>query len=161
MVPWAVTAPHAFFAPSVNVARQPAQATGHSLSLYVTLLHHGLNPGIGFTALATLGAVALCGWRLPNSAFGFCLGAAIVEAVFNLTGKEPYFNEWELAAGLALLAVAFGKVRSVYDQPQVAAHMTAPLDEANSQSSQTDVVEAGTPGLAGRGRALAEGDEGR
>jgi hypothetical protein len=148
MVPWAVTAPHAFFAPSVNVARQPAEATGRSLSLYVTLLHHGVNPGIGFTALATLGAVAFCGWRLPNSAFGFCLGSAIVEAVFNLTGKEPYFNEWELAAGLVLLAIAFGKVRRGADRPVVAEHKPAPLDETRSRAPQTDAVEAGTPDVA-------------
>jgi hypothetical protein len=150
MVPWAVAAPHAFFGPTLFQAREPAQATSNSLSLYVTLLHHGINPGLGFTTLATLGAIALCGWRLPKSAFGFCLSAAIAEAVFNLTSKQPHFNEWELAAGLALLAIAFGKVRSVYDQPDVTTHQVAGSDEASSRY-QPDVVDTGLSHLADGG----------
>jgi hypothetical protein len=121
------------------------------LSLYVTLLHHGLNPGLGFTALATLGAIALCAWRLPSSAFGFCLSAAIVEAVFNLTGKEPYFNEWELATGLVLLAIAFGQTGRIQDEPEVARHQVVQSNKVKSPRSQPDVMAPEAPYFADDG----------
>jgi hypothetical protein len=107
-----VAAPRAFYNGAIRYDLfLPARDTSNSLSLYSFLVQHGVNPGFGFTIGATTGAIALCRWRLPNDAFGFCLSAAIVEATFNLCSKQPYFNEWELAAGLALLAVAFGTVQ--------------------------------------------------
>jgi hypothetical protein len=148
MLPWFVADPRAFYQPTLNGLHAPAAATSLSLSLYVTLLHHGWNPGVGFTALATGGAIALCGWRLPRNAFGFCLGAAIVEAVFNLTSKEAYFNEWELAAGLALVAIAFGKVRSVYDEAEV-----TPTEVADSRAGHLGVGAPESPALAGQLRS--------
>jgi uncharacterized membrane protein len=111
-LPWVVAAPRAFYNGAIRYDLfLPARDTSNSLSLYSFLVQHGVNPGFGFTIGATTGAIALCRWRLPNDAFGFCLSAAIVEATFNLCSKQPYFNEWELAAGLALLAVAFGTVQ--------------------------------------------------
>jgi hypothetical protein len=149
MLPWAIASPHAFFSPSVAVAHEPAIATSNSLSLYVTLLHHGWDPGIGFTALATLGAVALCGWCLPKNAFGFCVGAAIVEAVFNLTSKQPYFNEWELAAGLVLVAIAFGKAGLARDDSRMVMHPANRVDQTTSQFGRSDVVKVETARAAG------------
>jgi hypothetical protein len=49
-------------------------------------------------------------WRLPRDAYGFLLGSAVVMAVFNLTNKQSFFNEWALAAGLALAALVFRSV---------------------------------------------------
>jgi len=108
IVPWVVAAPGAFYngAISHDLFLPPA-ATQNALSLYDLAFRHGFNLGIGCTVFATLGAVVLCAWRLPRDAFGFCLGGGIVEAVFNLASKQPYFNEWELVAGLLLVAVAF------------------------------------------------------
>jgi len=112
IAPWAMTDPRAFYRGAVSY-NLFSSAWSHfdSLSLYAAVLHHGSDPGTMFTVVATVGAILLCGFRLAGNGFGFCLSAATVEAVFNLTSKQPYFNEWEFAAGLALMAVAFGEVR--------------------------------------------------
>ena len=49
-------------------------------------------------------------WRLPRDAYGFLLGSAVIMAAFNLTNKQSFFNEWALAAGLALAALVFHSV---------------------------------------------------
>jgi hypothetical protein len=116
ILPWFVANPRAFYEPTVNAYHSSGQSTSNSLSLYSLLLQHGVNPGTGLTIICTAGAIAFCWWRLPKDAFGFCVGATIVQAAFYLTAKEAYFNEWELVAGLALLAVAFGRVRKASDE---------------------------------------------
>jgi hypothetical protein len=112
IVPWVVAAPAAFYngAISHDLFLPPA-ATQNALSLYDLAFRDGLNLGFGCTVFATVVALVLCAWRLPRDAFGFCLGGGIVEAVFNLASKQSYFNEWELVAGLLLVAVAFALPR--------------------------------------------------
>jgi len=85
----------------------------------------GVFPGVGITALATVGAIVLVVWRLPRDTFGFLLGSAVVMAVFNLANKQTHYNEWELAAGILLAAIVFGQQRR--DGPTPAAHQ-APTD---------------------------------
>jgi hypothetical protein len=136
IAPWILTAPHAFYRGAVSYNLfLPAWSRSNSLSLYAVFLRSGWNPGTVFTALATAVAIVLCGVRLPKDAFGFCLGAAVVEAVFNLTSKQPYFNEWELAAGLALMAVAFGPVRTHDDGGPVTGRTTAGGDPADKAAA--------------------------
>ena len=38
-------------------------------------------------------------------------------AVFNLTNKQSFFNEWDLTAGLALASLAFGPVLTTVARP--------------------------------------------
>jgi hypothetical protein len=143
ILPWVVTAPHDFYRGAVSYDLfLPAQDTANSLSIYSLLLHHGVNLGIGFTAVSTGAALALCWWRLPRDAFGFCLGAAIVESVFNLTSKQPYYNEWELVAGLALLAVAFGRAGKV-PGPRVTAG--GDVGDRVQTEATTDIGQAAAP----------------
>ena len=95
-----------------------------SLSLFTTALRHGWSPGLGFVAVATLGAVALALWRLPRDTYGFLLGSAVVMAVFNLANKQSFFNEWGLAAGLALAALAFRSASEVRrEEPRSEPHL--------------------------------------
>ena len=109
MLPWIVTAPHAFFS-GVITYNLDLPARLDSLSLFTTAVRLGWSPGIGVVAAATLGALALVVWCVPRDTYGFLLGSAVVMAVFNLTNKQSFFNEWSLAAGLALAALVFGPV---------------------------------------------------
>ncbi len=106
IVPWIVTAPHAFYRGAIayNLDLRPRY---DSLSLFTTALRHGWSPGFAVLSAATLGAMALAVWRLPRDTYGFLLGSAVVMAVFNLANKQSFFNEWALAAGLALAALVF------------------------------------------------------
>lgn len=111
MLPWAVTDPHAFYFGVISwLLHYPPRLD--SLSVFATAFKHGLHPGVGLTALATLVALGLAMWRAPRDAYGFLLGSAFVMAVFNLANKQAFFNEWQLAAGLALAAVTFGTARN-------------------------------------------------
>jgi hypothetical protein len=111
MLPWAVTDPRAFYYGVISSElHYPPRLD--SLSVFATGFRHGLHPGVGLTALATLVALGLAMWRAPRDAYGFLLGSAFVMAVFNLANKQSFFNEWQLAAGLALAAVTFGTARN-------------------------------------------------
>ena len=109
MLPWIVTAPHAFYS-GVITYNLDLPARLDSLSLFTSAVRAGWSPGIGVVSAATLGALALVVWRVPRDTYGFLLGSAAVMAVFNLTNKQSFFNEWSLAAGLALAALVFGPV---------------------------------------------------
>jgi len=116
IAPWAVAAPHAFWAGAISYNLDlPARLD--SLSLFTTALSFGWVPGMAVVALTTLGAAALAVWRLPRDAYGFLLGAALVMAVFNLTNKQSFFNEWALSAGLVLAAVVAGESPSAAGPP--------------------------------------------
>ena len=109
MLPWIVTAPQAFYR-GVVTYNLDLPARLDSLSLFTSALLHGWSPGLGVLLVATLGAIGLVIWRLPRDTYGFLLGSAVVMAVFNLTNKQSFFNEWALAAGLALAALVFRSV---------------------------------------------------
>ena len=104
-LPWALTDFHAFFYDVFQYQlRLPARLD--SLSLYPLALAYGGHPVLAWLVVATVCALLLTIWRLPRDSTGFLFGAAVVEAVFNLTNKQSFFNEWELAAGLAAAAAA-------------------------------------------------------
>jgi hypothetical protein len=106
MLPWIVTAPHAFYS-GVVTYNLDLPARQDSLSLFTTALRHGWSPGLGVALVASLGAIGLVLWRRPRDTYGFLLGSAVIMAVFNLTNKQSFFNEWALAAGLGLAALVF------------------------------------------------------
>jgi len=110
ILPWALTDTHAFYS-NAFAYNFFLGARWDSLSLFRTALTFGWYPGIFVTALITTGAVALVVWRVRLDTFGFLLGSAAVMATYNLVNKQSFFNEWELAAGLVLLAVVFGQER--------------------------------------------------
>ena len=107
IAPWVIAAPHAFVSGAITYnLGLPARLD--SLSLYTSALSLGWNPGLAILAVSTVGAGALAAWRLPRDTYGFLLGSALVMAVFNLTNKQSFYNEWALAAGLVLAAIVFG-----------------------------------------------------
>ena len=111
LLPWYVIAP-AGFVNGVLLYNLRLPAVLDSLSLFTTAIVHGWHPYFGLTVGATVAAIALALWRGGRNTQGFLVGSAMVEAVFNLVNKQSFFNEWELAAGLALLAVGFSRVDS-------------------------------------------------
>ncbi len=109
LLPWYLVAPSGF-ANGALLYNLRLPARHNSLSLFTTAVMHHWQPSFALVPLATLAAIALAVWRGTRDTSGFLLGAAMVEAVFNLANKQSFFNEWELAAGLALLAVGFSHV---------------------------------------------------
>jgi len=126
IVPWVITDPRAFYDSGIgyNLFLAPR---ADSLSLVRTIESFGVFPGVGFTALATLGAIVVVVRRFPPDTFGFLLGSAVVMAVFNLANKQTHYNEWELAAGILLAAIVFGQPGR--DRPASATH-DGPTDSA-------------------------------
>ncbi len=112
ILPWAIANPDAFYR-GAFAYNFYLGARLNSLSLFRTALSFGWYPGFAATAMVTVVAVALVAWRVRLDTFGFLLGSAAVMAMFNLTNKESFFNEWELAAGLVLAALVFGQERAV------------------------------------------------
>jgi hypothetical protein len=53
----------------------------------------------------TVGALWLCHRRLPRTPAAFLLGAATVNAAFDLANKQSYLNQWWFVAQLVLAAV--------------------------------------------------------
>jgi len=106
MIPWIVTAPQAFYRGAIeyNLSLAPRY---NSLSLITTALWHGIHPGLAVLIVATVGTMVVAGLRSCHDTYGFLVSSAAVVAVFNLTNKQSFFNEWELVAGLALLAMVF------------------------------------------------------
>ena len=104
-LPWFLTAPHAFWvgAVSYNLHLVPRP---DSLSWYSYLLLHGHNLGYVLIVAGTAAglAVGLAGVRTGR--FGLGAAAALTMAGFNLASKQAFFNEWELLAGLLVVAVA-------------------------------------------------------
>jgi hypothetical protein len=113
IVPWYVVAPAGFVQGTLLYnLRLPARLD--SLSLFTTAILHNIHPSFALVGILTLAAIGLALWRGGRDTQGFLVGAAMVEAVFNLANKQSFYNEWELAAGLALLAVGFGYVEPTY-----------------------------------------------
>ncbi len=123
ILPWYLVAPAGFTRGALlSNLRLPARLD--SLSLFTTAILHGWHPSFAFVVIATLAAIGLVLWRGARDTQGFLVGAAMVEAVFDLSNKQSFFNEWELAAGLALLAVGFSHVDDSTPTQQAVASMT-------------------------------------
>ena len=104
---WALPNAHAFlydvFHYQLKLPPRP-----DSLSVFAFFLNHGWQPPLVVVALAVLlGYVVAVRW-LPRNAYGFLLGSAVVECMFNIANKQSFFNEWQFAATLLLAAAAFG-----------------------------------------------------
>jgi hypothetical protein len=68
---------------------------------------HGWGVGFGLTAVGLLAAYAVA-LRLRGSAFGFCLGGALVVYALDLTNKQSFFNHYTLGMALVVLTVVVG-----------------------------------------------------
>jgi hypothetical protein len=103
---WAIANVHAFVS---GAFRYPLTLPPRpdSLSIYAFFFNHGWQPPLAVLALAVLLGYGIALWRLPRNAYGFLLGSAVVECMFNIANKQSFFNEWQLAASLLLAAVAF------------------------------------------------------
>jgi hypothetical protein len=71
-------------------------------------VQHGWQPPLAIVTLAVLVGYGIALWRLPRNAYGFLLGSAVVECMFNIASKQSFFNEWQLSASLILAAVILG-----------------------------------------------------
>ena len=103
---WALPNAHAFvydvFRYQLKLPPRP-----DSLSIFAFFLNHGWQPPLALLALAVLLGYGIALRWLPRNAYGFLLGSAIIECMFNIANKQSFFNEWQLAATLLLAAVAF------------------------------------------------------
>ncbi len=108
ILPWVVANIHAFVAGVITINLHfPFRRD--SMSLNTLLVLHGIHPGTWFPATAIVVVFVLALWRLPRDTYGFFLGSATVVAVFDICDRLSFFNEWEFAGGLTLLAVVFGR----------------------------------------------------
>ncbi len=130
LLPWYLVAPAGFVRGTLLYnLRLPADV--NSLSLFTTAALHGWHPSFSLVGIVTVAAIVLAVWRGARDTQGFLVGAAMVEAVLNLVNKQSFFNEWELAAGLALLAVGFGHVDNSRSTQQVGAPTTEAAQPPN------------------------------
>ncbi len=106
---------------------------GNSLSVFTFFFRQGLQPPLAVLALAVLAAYAIAFWRLPRNAYGFLLGSALVECLFNIANKQSFFNEWQLAATLIVAAVVLGQAGDGPGLEQISAAQ-APTVPATSGS---------------------------
>ncbi len=112
VLPWAVADVHAFVSGSFSYLFDSTPRLD-SLSLYTTILRHGIDPGSSLTVVGIGSVIALSMWRLPRDTYGFFVGSAAVIAVYDLFNKLSYYNAWSFAGGLALFAVVFGRASQV------------------------------------------------
>jgi hypothetical protein len=123
---WALSDLHAFvydvFRYQLTLPPRP-----DSLSIYAFFLNNGWQPPLAVLVLAVVLGYGIALRWLPRNAYGFLLGSAIVECMFNIANKQSFFNEWQLAATLLLAAVAFAPAgwRSTSPDPGGAAGRTA------------------------------------
>jgi hypothetical protein len=109
LLPWYLVDPAGFARGAVLYnLRLPARL--NSLSLFTTAIMQDWRPAFGLVGIATLAAIVLALVRGARDTRGFLLGSAMVVAVFNLANKQSFFEQWELAAGLALLSLGFSHV---------------------------------------------------
>jgi hypothetical protein len=104
-LPWALTAPRAFWQ-GVVLYNLDMPARFDSLSLYSAAVHRGVVPGYVLIVGLTLVGLAAALLLLPRTAYGFLAGCAVVMATYNLANKQSFFNQWELVAGLIVLSMA-------------------------------------------------------
>jgi hypothetical protein len=104
-LPWFLVAPGAFLHDAFwfNIRLGPRS---DSLSLFSTALHTGWQPQFVLVGGVTFAAMGLALWRLPRDEIGFTVGTATVVAVFTLTNKQSFFNEWSFVAALMIIACA-------------------------------------------------------
>lgn len=107
VLPWALDSFHRFFF-DVFQYQLHLPARLDSLSFFPAAIASGLHPRLGWLVVATFGALVVVLLRVRRDTAGFLLGAALVMCAFNVMNKQSFFNEWELAAGLASAAVVFG-----------------------------------------------------
>lgn len=126
-LPWVVADPHAFYYGAIKYNFDlPARLD--SLSLNTTALIHGFSLGYGVLTVGVLATIVLAVWRMPQSAFGFFVGSAAVISVYDLLNKQSFYDEWQLAAGLVFLAIAFSRAqhdRAMTPSSLVGAHVAS------------------------------------
>jgi hypothetical protein len=106
VLPWILAGPQDFWHDAVSV-NLGYDVLPDALDWPAVAAQHGWGVGFGLTAVGLLGAYAVA-LRLRGSAFGFCLGSALVVYVLNLTNKQSFFNHYTLGMGLVVLAVVVG-----------------------------------------------------
>lgn len=137
-LPWALDSFHHFFFDVFQLQlRLPTRLD--SLSLFPAAIRAGLHPRLDWLVAGTLVALLLALWRVQKDTAGFLIGAALVMSAFNLMNKQSFFNEWELAAGLASAAAVFG-ISSGHEERHV---MVARAAVSWSGSSLAAAVAAG------------------
>jgi hypothetical protein len=102
--PWLVAAPGRMWTCGVSFFLD-LPATHDSISFWRFLPGPARLPVV---LALTVGAVWLCWRRLPRTPAAFLLGAATVNAAFDLANKQSYLNQWWFVAQLVLAAVVIG-----------------------------------------------------
>lgn len=102
--PWLLAAPARMWTCGVTFFLE-LPATHDSISFWRFL------PGptrLPVVLVLTAAAIWLCWRRLPRTPAGFLLGAATINAAFDLANKQSYLNQWWFVAQLVLAAVVVG-----------------------------------------------------
>lgn len=104
VLPWAVADFPAFWRGAVSYLwHLPPRLDSPSLYGLFVRLHVNLGAGLGIVTTLLALAAAAC---LPRTAFGFACGCALAMAGFDLGSEQSLFNQWELVAQLAAIAIA-------------------------------------------------------
>lgn len=110
VAPWLASSPSAFWHGVITTAFE-LRPRPDSLSLAGIVQAHGVDLSGTASSVAVVSVVAIVvvvSARRPGTAFRFALGLAVVMSTFDVLSKETFFNEWALAAGFCLLAIAAG-----------------------------------------------------
>jgi hypothetical protein len=105
-----------------------------SLSVFTFFLHQGWQPPLALLALAVLTGYGIAFRRLPRNAYGFLMGSAVIECVFNIANKQSFFNEWQLAASLIVAAVILGQAGDGPGLEQTSAVRTSAVKTSELQT---------------------------
>lgn len=119
-LPWALSAPRAFWEGVISYNLH-LLARPDSLSWYSFLLWNGRTPGYALIVAGTAAGLSLGLAGQREYRLGFAGAVAMTLVGFDLAGKQTFFNEWELLAGLLVLAVAESRTQSESLSPASAA----------------------------------------
>ena len=106
VLPWVLAGPADFWHDAVSV-NLGYDVLAQGLDWPAVAAQHGWGVGFGLTAVGLAGAYVVA-LLLRRTAFGFCLGSALVVYILNLTNKQSFFNHYTLGMALVVLAVVVG-----------------------------------------------------
>jgi len=119
-LPWALSAPRAFWEGVISYNLH-LLARPDSLSWSSFFLWHGRTPGYALIVAGTAAGLSLGLAGLREHRLGLAGAVGMTLVGFDVAGKQTFFNEWELLAGLLVLAVAESRAQSEPLSPASAA----------------------------------------
>lgn len=140
VTPWIIASPRAFYESAIRY-NLFLPVRRDALSLYAAASRHGFRPNSVITACVVLAAIVLTLKRTPLDTAQFVLGAAFVMAVFNVTDKLAFFNEWCLVASLMVVALVLVEAQPPQGDGRPSAEQLVPINSPPPLYRPEDQIE--------------------